>query len=91
MEESKLENYNNERAFLEKKHNLKLETMEEQAKLEAEKAVYKMRNELITDNIIENKILSTTEAIYYRTSIRDLKMLNFGSDDNKDATGKVVG
>lgn len=50
----------------------------------------KMKSECYTDNVLKAKVLETTEAIYNRLHISEMKVVNMSGSNNQDPAGQLL-
>lgn len=57
---------------------------------ELEKAELTMQKECLTDNVLKSKVLDTTQRIYQKLHISEMKVVNMGGADNQDPAGQLL-
>lgn len=58
--------------------------------LENEKNQLKLQAECYTDNVLKAKVLETTENIYNKLRISEMKVVNMSGAQNQDPAGQLL-
>jgi len=61
-----------------------------QQSLENDKNKLKLQAECYTDNVLKAKVLETTENIYQRLHISEMKVVNMSGAQNQDPAGQLL-
>ena len=54
------------------------------------KAELQLKAECYTDNVLKAKVLETTENIYKRLNISEMKVINMSGGENQDPAGQLL-